>query len=82
MTTPLTAKSTDLTHLLNEREVADRLGTSVDSVRWMRRKRRIRFIRIAGNRKVRFWWPHVMEDLSLLTLLGVSGGNNKAGESK
>lgn len=66
MSTPPTATRRDLTHLLTEEDVAKRLGTTVDAVRWMRRKGRVRFIRIAGNRKVRFWWPHLMEDLALV----------------
>ena len=48
MSTPPTATRRDLTHLLTEEDVAKRLGTTVDSVRWMRRKGRVRFIRIAG----------------------------------
>lgn len=51
------------THLLDEAALAERLGTTPDSVEWLRRKRKISFIRIAGNRKVRFWWPQVLEDL-------------------
>lgn len=49
--------------LLDEPELAARLKTSVESVRWMRRSGRISFIKIAGNRKVRFRWPQVLEDL-------------------
>lgn len=75
MTTPPTATRRDLTHLLTEEDVAKRLGTTVDSVRWMRRKGRVRFIRIAGNRKVRFWWPHLMEDLSLTEPAGSESNN-------
>ena len=56
-------QSRDHSHLLDEAALAERLGTTADSVEWLRRKRRISFIRIAGNRKVRFWWPQVLEDL-------------------
>ncbi len=49
--------------LLDEPELASRLKTTVASVRWMRRTGRISFIKIAGNRKVRFRWPQVLEDL-------------------
>lgn len=55
----------DLTHLLTESALAERLATSVPSVRTMRRMGRLRCVRLAGNRKVRFWWPQVMEDLAL-----------------
>jgi hypothetical protein len=56
-------QSYDHTHLLDETALAERLGTTVDGVTWLRRKRKISFIRLAGNRKVRFWWPQVLEDL-------------------
>jgi hypothetical protein len=49
--------------ILDESELAARLKTSVPSVRWMRRTGRISFIKIAGNRKVRFRWPQVLDDL-------------------
>jgi hypothetical protein len=49
--------------ILDESELAVRLKTSVASIRWMRRAGRISFIKIAGNRKVRFRWPQVLEDL-------------------
>jgi hypothetical protein len=49
--------------ILDESELAARLKTSVASVRWMRRTGRISFIKIAGNRKVRFRWPKVLDDL-------------------
>ena len=55
----------DLTHLLTEDALAERLATSIGSVRTMRRKGRLRCVRLAGNRKIRFWWPQVLEDLSL-----------------
>jgi len=51
------------TEILDESELAVRLKTSVASVRWMRRTGRISFIKIAGNRKVRFRWPQVLDDL-------------------
>jgi hypothetical protein len=53
----------DQTQLFTESEVAARLKTTVASVRWMRRTGRLSFIKIAGNRKVRFAWPQVLEDL-------------------
>jgi hypothetical protein len=49
--------------ILDESELALRLKTSVASIRWMRRAGRISFIKIAGNRKVRFRWTQVLEDL-------------------
>lgn len=52
-----------LEEILDESELAVRLKTSVASVRWMRRTGRISFIKIAGNRKVRFRWPQVLDDL-------------------
>jgi len=76
------ATTRDLTHLLTEEEVAKRLGTTIDSVQWMRRKKRIRFIRIAGNRKVRFWWPHLMEDLALVTPVATPEATTTLGGSK
>lgn len=48
---------------LDESELAGRLKTTVASVRWMRRTGRLSFIKIAGNRKVRFVWRQVLEDL-------------------
>lgn len=52
-----------LEEILDESELAARLKTSVASVRWMRRTGRISFVKIAGNRKVRFRWPQVLDDL-------------------
>lgn len=52
-----------LEELLEESELAARLKTTVASVRWMRRTGRISYIKIAGNRKVRFNWHQVLEDL-------------------
>lgn len=57
---------------IDEAEVARRLKTSVDSVRWMRRTRRLSFIKIAGNRKVRFIWPQVLADLRSLEVKGMA----------
>jgi hypothetical protein len=51
------------TDLLTETELAARLKTSVASVRWMRRTGRLSFIKIAGNRKVRFIWHQILSDL-------------------
>ncbi len=63
MSTTAATGNPDHSHLLDEAALAERLGTTPDSVEWLRRKRKISFIRIAGNRKVRFWWPQVLEDL-------------------
>lgn len=63
MSTTAVTGNPDHSHLLDEAALAERLGTTPDSVEWLRRKRKISFIRIAGNRKVRFWWPQVLEDL-------------------
>lgn len=49
--------------IIDEAELARRLKTSSHSVRWMRRSGRISFLKIAGNRKVRFVWPEVLDDL-------------------
>lgn len=59
--TPPAAHPAD--EILDEAELAARLKTTVPSVRWMRRTGRISFIKIAGNRKVRFRWLQVLEDL-------------------
>lgn len=48
---------------LNIDDLAARLATTADGVRYLCRKRKISFIRIATNRKIRFWWPQVVEDL-------------------
>ena len=48
---------------LNIDDLAARLATTPDGVRWLCRKRKISFIRLATNRKIRFWWPQVVEDL-------------------
>lgn len=52
-----------LEEILDESGLAVRLKTSVASIRWMRRSGRISFIKIAGNRKVRFRWPQILDDL-------------------
>ena len=57
--------------LIDEAEVARRLKTSVDSVRWMRRTRRLSYIKIAGNRKVRFIWPQVLDELRAAEVKGL-----------
>lgn len=49
--------------IIDEAELGRRLKTTPDSIRWMRRAGRISFIKIAGNRKVRFVWPDVLEEL-------------------
>lgn len=49
--------------ILDESDLATRLKTTVASIRWMRRAGRISFIKIAGNRKVRFSWHQVLLDL-------------------
>lgn len=57
--------------LIDEAEVARRLKTSVDSVRWMRRTRRLSYFKIAGNRKVRFIWPQVLAELRAAEVKGI-----------
>ena len=57
--------------MLDYAGLAARLGMTVDQVVWLRRKRKISFIRLAGNRQVRFWWPQVVEDLRRLELKAV-----------
>ncbi len=39
-----------------------RLGITSFQVRWLRRRKKISFVR-ASNRMVRFWWPQVVQDL-------------------
>jgi hypothetical protein len=77
--------SPDTTHapteFLTESEVAARLKTTVASVRWMRRAGRISFVKIAGNRKVRFLWPQVLEDLRAAEVRATTPGDSPAGES-
>lgn|GEM_PF-5592822 len=77
MVEPVFPSSSDFSRLLTEREVAQRHSTTVDAVRWMRRKKQIRFLRIAGNRGIRFWWPHLMEDLSRIGTNQLSYQNNQ-----
>ncbi len=67
-----------LPELLDESELALRLKTSVASVRWMRRAGRLSYIKIAGNRKVRFRWPQVMEDLSAMEVRAAVNGDERA----
>jgi hypothetical protein len=57
--------------MLDYAGLATRLGMTVDQVVWLRRKRKISFIRLAGNRQVRFWWPQVVEDLRRLEFKAV-----------
>ena len=71
MSTSPDTHTRDHSHLLDEAALAERLGTTPDSVEWLRRKRKISFIRIAGNRKVRFWWPQVLEDLKRLEIKAI-----------
>jgi hypothetical protein len=56
---------------IDEAELALRLSTTVDSVRWMRRTRRLSYIKIAGNRKVRFIWPQVLAELRAAEVKGI-----------
>ena len=58
-----TAPSKDSENLLDAESLAQRLGMTVHQVKWVRRRRRISFIRVAGARSVRFWWPQVLQDL-------------------
>ncbi len=55
--------TTSSDNFIDEAQLACRLGTSVHSVRWMRRTRRISYIKLGGNRKVRFIWDQVLKDL-------------------
>ncbi len=66
------------TDLLTETELAARLKTSVASVRWMRRAGRLSFIKIAGNRKVRFAWSQVLEDLRATEVRASTHGGEAA----
>lgn len=58
---PTTAQ--DPSPLLTESELAAWLKTTVASVRWMRRTGRLSYLKIAGNRKVRFDRRQVLKDL-------------------
>jgi hypothetical protein len=58
-----TALSKDSENLLDAAGLAKRLGMSIHQVKRLRRKRRISFIRVAGERSVRFWWPQAVQDL-------------------
>jgi len=57
--------------MLSQLGLASRLGMTVDQVIWLRRKRKISFIRLAGNRQIRFWWPQVVADLRRLEIKAV-----------
>ena len=63
--------------LIDEAELARRLKTTVHSVRWMRRTGRISFLKIAGNRKVRFSWPQVLEDLRAYEVKAQAGADDE-----
>lgn len=62
MHTPQNLPATPEALILDAQGVAKRLGMTVYQVRWLRRRKRISFIK-AGSRVVRFWWPQVVEDL-------------------
>lgn len=64
--------TTSSDNFIDEAQLACRLGTSVHSVRWMRRTRRISFIKLGGNRKVRFIWDQVVKDLREREITSVS----------
>ncbi len=57
--------------MLDQKGLGERLGFTIDQVVWLRRKRKISFIRLAGNRQVRFWWPQVVADLRRLEIKAV-----------
>lgn len=57
--------------MLTPQGLCERLGLTADQVVWLRRKRKISFIRLAGNRGVRFWWPQVVTDLRRLEVKAV-----------
>ena len=42
--------------------LGERLGISTHQVRYLRRRKKISYVR-AGGRMVRFWWPQVVADL-------------------
>ena len=48
--------------MLDAEALGARLGITTFQVRWLRRRKKISFIR-AGSRMVLFWWPQVVEDL-------------------
>ena len=48
--------------MLDDETLATRLGISTHQVRYLRRRKKISFVR-AGSRMVRFWWPQVVADL-------------------
>jgi hypothetical protein len=78
-TTP-SATPHDPAQLLTETELAARLKTSVASVRWMRRTGRLSFIKIAGNRKVRFDWSQVLQDLRATEVKASTHDGEAAGQ--
>lgn len=61
--------------IIDEAELAHRLKTTIHSVRWMRRTGRISFLKIAGNRKVRFSWPQVLKDLRACEVQAKAGAD-------
>jgi hypothetical protein len=48
--------------MLDAEALGARLGITPFQVRWLRRRKKISFVR-AGSRMVRFWWPQVVADL-------------------
>ena len=48
--------------MLDDAALGERLGISTHQVRYLRRLKRISYVR-AGRRMVRFWWPQVVQDL-------------------
>lgn len=62
MSTPPVATRREPTHLFTEKDAVRQPGTTLDAVRRMRRK-------------VRFWWPRLMENLALSEPNGSAGGN-------
>lgn len=48
--------------MLDDEALGKRLGISTHQVRYLRRRKKISFVR-AGGRMVRFWWPQVVQDL-------------------
>lgn len=48
--------------MLDDAALGERLGISTHQVRYLRRRKKISYVR-AGGRMVRFWWPQVVQDL-------------------
>ncbi len=48
--------------MLDDTALGERLGISTHQVRYLRRRKKISYVR-AGGRMVRFWWPQVVQDL-------------------